>query len=433
MRIAFISQPRDFICASGTQRGSVGIVTWELARRLASRHEVTIYAPLGPGQALEEQGGGVLVRRIPGAHRRMHRALELGSTMLGARTPYFTRRFYFPEYIRAVIQQIQRDPPDCLHVQVASQFLPDLRRAAPDAFIALHTHDELLTRIDPAPLERRLAAANAVVTCSDYVTRQWRKRFTAHAHRITTIGNGVDLMRFQPTQPCTAREPEGRPRCSREILYVGRVSPEKGVHLLATAFGQVLRTCPDAKLLIVGPAGLLPLGCISPLVDDHHVASLREFYGTGLVGQFRCQVLRAKWGYVEAIRSRLSKEALTHVQIVGQVEFNKLPDLYRHAGVLAAPSLMEEPFGLPVVEALASGLPVVASRAGGMGDLVDDGVTGRVVERGDASQLAEAICELFSDPERMARMSTAARAAATSRYGWEEAVARLEAVYATRQ
>jgi glycosyltransferase involved in cell wall biosynthesis len=429
MRIAFISQPRDFIFMSGVQRGSVGIVTWELARRLAARHDVTIYAPRAPEQTLEECGHGIAVRRIPRALRRVHRGLELASGILGARTPYFTRSVYFREYIRAVAQWLERDPPDCVHVQVASQFLPVVRCAVPSAFITLHTHDELLTRLDPVRVERRLAHADAVVTCSDYIARQWRKHFPGYARRIRTIGNGVDLARFQPAPPSASESLSRNLWRSREILYVGRVSPEKGVHVLATAFGKVLRSFPDARLSIVGPAGLLPLGCISPLVSDVHVASLREFYGSGVLGQVVSQVLRAKSGYVDAVLSRLSEEARAHVRVVGAVAYDELPELYRRASILAAPSVMQEPFGLPVVEALASGLPVIATRAGGMGELVDDGVTGRLVERGDPTALADAICDVFADPERLAQMSVAARAAATERYGWDDAVGRLEAVY----
>jgi glycosyltransferase involved in cell wall biosynthesis len=428
MRIAFISQPRDFISTSGIQRGSVGIVTWELARRLAARHDVAIYAPLAPGQALEERGLGIVVRRIPRALRRVHRGLELASGILGSRTPYFTRSIYFREYIRAVAEWLEHDPPDCVHVQIASQFLPVVRHAAPGAFITLHTHDELLTLVDPVRVERRLAYADAVVTCSDYITRQWRKHFPGYALRIRTIGNGVDLGRFHPAPPAASRLARSLWR-SREILYVGRVSPEKGVHVLAAAFGKVLRSFPDALLSIVGPAGLLPLASISLLAGDAHVASLREFYGSGVLGQLVSQVLRAKSGYMDAVLSQLSEEARARVQVIGAVAYDQLPELYRGAGILAAPSVMQEPFGLPVVEALASGLPVVATRAGGMGELVDDGVTGRLVERGDSAALADAICEVFADPERLAQMSVAAREAATARYGWDDVVGRLEAVY----
>jgi glycosyltransferase involved in cell wall biosynthesis len=429
MRIAFINQPRDYLFTSGIQKGSVSTVTWELARRLAASHDVVIYAPRAPNQVLEERSQGVVVRRIPHALRRIHRALELASGMAGTRVPYFARTAYFREYILAVAGWIERDLPDCVHVQVASQFLPVIRRAAPNAFITLHAHDELLTRVDPVRVESRLAHADVIVTCSEYITRQWRKYFPSYARRIRTLDNGVDLARFQPGPPLADEARSGGLPRSREILYVGRVSPEKGVHVLAAAFNQVLRSFPDARLSIVGPAGLLPIGCILTLADDIQVASLREFYGSGVLGQVIRQVLLSKSGYVDAIVSRLSKEARERVRIVGAVDYDRLPDLYRGAGILAAPSIMQEPFGLPVVEALASGLPVIATRAGEMSDLVTDGVTGRLVERGDADGLAAAICDVFADPGLLARMSVAARAAAIACHGWDQTVERLEAIF----
>jgi glycosyltransferase involved in cell wall biosynthesis len=429
MQVAIVSQPRDAIFTSGVQKGSVGIVTWELARRLARRHDVVVYAPRAPGQALTEEAEGVLVRRVARVYRQAHRALELASGLVGLRTPYFAQPLHFREYAQAVAEGLREDPPDCIHVQVASHFVPLFRRAVPDAVIVLHTHDEVLANLDPGRIAPRLAAANAVVTCSDYITRQWHARFPAYARRISTIGNGVDLQRFHPDPLSGDEDPSGRLSRSREVLYVGRISPEKGLHVLAEAFPAILREYPDARLTLVGPAGLLPFGCLSPLTADPMVASLREFYGGGFFEQLRKQVLHAKVGYLEAVMSRLPARARSRVRIVGATDYDALPDLYRRAGVLAAPSVLQEPFGLPVVEALACGLPVVTSRAGGMGELVDDGITGRVVERGDPRGLAGAICDLFSDSERLARMSVAARAAAESRFGWDSAAARLEAVY----
>src|SRR5689334_21893881 len=194
MRIAFVNQPRDYMVASGAQRGSVSIVTWELARRLAARHDVTVYAPCAPGQAFEERGANNIVfRRTPRAFRHVHRSLDLVSGMLGARLPYFTRDVYFSEYVGAIARALQRDRPDVIHIQTASQFVPKLRRAIPEARVVLHLHEAYLTHVKRSVIESHLAHAHAVVTCSDYVTRRLREHFTAYAGRISTVGNGVDL------------------------------------------------------------------------------------------------------------------------------------------------------------------------------------------------------------------------------------------------
>jgi glycosyltransferase involved in cell wall biosynthesis len=424
MRIAFISQPRDAVSATGTQRGSVAIVTWELARRLAHRHDVTIYAPLVRNQLAEERGPeNVLVRRIPRVFRRFHKTLDFGTGLLSVRPPYFSTTAFFREYVLAVAAALARDPPDVVHVQTCAQFLAPIRRALPRARLVLHTHDELLTRLDLRSVEQRLAAADAIVTCSDYVTQRWKSRFPSRARDIHTVGNGVDLERFQPADSDAglAMEPV--------ILYVGRVSPEKGVHILAQAFERILVQVPNARLSVIGSAGLLPFNQISLLDDDEHVAALRTFYGKGLLDRVRRQVFQAHTGYVDAIRSSLSPATLARVHFHGPLEYMDLPALYRSARLLVAPSLCAEPFGLPLAEAMASGLPVVASRAGGMPGIVEEGRTGRLVERGDVDGLARAAIELLGDPATLSGMRRASRLSAESRFGWQAAAGRLENIY----
>jgi len=425
MRIAFISQPRDAIEAEGTQNGSVAIVTWELARRLAQRHDVTVHAPRARGQVEEERGNeNVRVRRTSRVFRRSHKVMDLGTGLLGLSPPYFAWSAFFHEYAAAVAAQLARDSPDVIHIQVYSQFIPAMRRAVPKARIVLHTHDELLTRLDPRIVDRRLALADAVVTCSEFVTRRLQARFPRRAARIHTIGNGVDTERFHPVG---AAQVVALPR--HQVLFVGRVSPEKGVHVLARAFEAVLAQVPDAFLTVIGSAGLLPYNQIRLLESDPHVASLREFYGSGLLQRIRKQVLEARHGYVDAICSSMSPQTRARVEFRGPSSHEELPALYQGASLLVAPSLCEEPFGLPLAEAMASGLPVIASRAGGMCGIVEEGRTGRLVERGDVRALAEAMISLLRDPQTLAGMGRASREAAETRFGWTAAAERLENVY----
>ena len=426
LRIAFISQPRDAIEASGTQRGSVAIVTWELARRLAQRHDVTIYAPLLPGQKHEELGPeAVLVRRIPHVMRRLHKAIDLATSLIGTHPPYFTRNAFFREYAAAVARELARDPPEIVHIQVCSQFIPVVRKAVPNARLVFHTHDELLTRLDPERMSRRVEMSDAVVTCSDYVTARWRERFSSHRARIHTVGNGVDLQRFRP------RDFDLAPETSHHILYVGRVSPEKGVHVLARAFEQVLAVVPEARLSVIGSAGLLPSNQIALLDDDPYIAELTQFYGRSVFERFAKQVFHARHGYIDAIRGALAPTTRARIDFRGPLEYVDLPMLYRHASLLVAPSLCAEPFGLPLAEAMASGVPVIASRSGGMPGIVEHGKTGYLVERGDVAGLAEVMVSLLRDPDQLAGMRRASRLSAEARFGWNRAAYRLENIYQT--
>jgi glycosyltransferase involved in cell wall biosynthesis len=424
LRIAFVVQPRDAVEATSAQRGSIATITWELARRLAQRHDVTIYAPRMSGQLAEERSAeGVIVRRVPRVLRRLHKAIDRGTALLGMHPPYFTTNAFFREYANAIGHSIARDPPDVVHVQICSQFLPVMRRAAPHARIIFHAHDELLTRLDPPLMTRRLATADAVVTCSDYVTYRWRERFTTRRAHIFTIGNGVDLERFRPRDASAGTEREPL------VIYVGRVSPEKGVHVLAQAFEEVLAEVPDARLLVLGSAGLLPFNQITLLEDDPYIASLTEFYGHSVFTRLRKQVFDARRGYVDAICASVMPATRARIEFHGPQEYLDLPLLYRRAALLVAPSLCAEPFGLPLAEAMASGLPVIASRSGGMPGIVEHGRTGCLVERGDVGRLADMMVALLSDPQRLHEMGRAARVSAEARFGWRAATERLESVY----
>jgi glycosyltransferase involved in cell wall biosynthesis len=262
------------------------------------------------GQPLEEEAFGIRIRRIPGVRRRFHRALDLGSGMIGTHPPYFMRTSYFQEYARAIAKWLRSDPPDCVHVQVASQFLPAFRSAAPAARIVLHMHDELLTRAGRNLVGARISRADAVVTCSDYITSRWQQTFEPFASRIFTVRNGVDLQRF--SAPAAGERAGAKSSLPREVLFVGRVSPEKGAHVLASAFEIVCAELPDTRLTFVGPAGLLPYSFLRLLSDDMNVASLDRFYGTTLIEQARRQVIKPKQSYIDSFMGGLSKRAASN-------------------------------------------------------------------------------------------------------------------------
>jgi glycosyltransferase involved in cell wall biosynthesis len=130
------------------------------------------------------------------------------------------------------------------------------------------------------------------------------------------------------------------------------------------------------------------------------------------------------------IRSRAGREPLAgRVAVLGQVAREEVPNLLRSSTLLCLPSL-GEPLGMSALEALASGLPVVATNTGGLADLVPD-EGGRKVPPRDAVSLARALDELLGlGPEERAALAARNRAVAET-YSWEAAVDRMEEVYAS--
>ena len=423
-KIAFISQPRDPVTAAPSQQGSVTTVLWELATRIARRHETMVYAPRAPGQAAEESYGSLLgICRVP-AWRPLHKALDLGTGMLGWRSPYFASGAYFREYGVAVARALERHQPDIVHLQNNSHFLPLIRRAVPRARLIMQVHDELHSLLPAAPVRSRLRHVVAVVTPSGFVTRRLEARLPYMAGRVHTIGNGVDSTTFRPAR----RDPPAGGGPLR-ILYVGRVSPEKGVHELAQALRLLLGSSDRFELEIAGPVGLLPLSQLQLLANDPRVAALRSFYGSGLWGALDSQFLHARSGYRRTIESLLPDEARARMRFLGQLSREALLDAYHRADVLVIPSVCEEPFGLPVAEGMACGLPCVGTNAGGISELIEHDVTGLLVERADAAGLASALQRLARDPGARERFGRLARERAERLFDWSVPAGRLEGLY----
>ena len=423
-KIAFVSQPRDPVIAADAQHGSVTTVLWELATRIARRHETVVFAPRAAGQAAEESFRSLLtIRRVP-AWRSLHKTVDLGTGILGWRSPYFARDLYFREYGLAVARALERYQPDVVHLQNHSHFLPWFRRAVPRARLIMQVHDELHSLLPPEPVRVRLGAAAAVVTPSEFVTRRLEDRMAYLAGRVHTIGNGVDVATFRPAR--SAPEPRRR---SLRILYVGRVSPEKGVHKLAEALRLLHARGERFELEIAGPVGLLPLSQVRLLANDRHVAALGPFYGKGLWGALDKQILHARSGYRDFIESLVPAGTGDRVRFLGSLSRDALLDVYHRADVLVIPSLCEEPFGLPVAEGMACGLPCVASNAGGIPELIEHRVTGLLVERGDAGDLAGALQRLAGDPAGRRRFGRLGRERAERLFDWSVPAARLEALY----
>jgi glycosyltransferase involved in cell wall biosynthesis len=422
-KVVFVSQPRDAVSATDAQSGSVTIVMWELAKRVARHHDVVVFAPRAPGQPVEEVSrSGPRIRRVPLALRSFHKAMDLGTGVLNLRTPYFASTLFFREYALRIAHWLRQERPDIVHVQNCTQFLPLFRQAVPNARLFLHVHDEFLSLLPQKVVRPRLANVSAVVTCSNFVTQRLQARLPYLAGRIHTVGNGVDTKYFEAAQRCA--EP-GKFR----ILFVGRVSPEKGIHTLAAAFSRLASEDPGVELDVVGPPGLLPYNQIRLLSGDPQVAALGRFYGGGFWDRLDKQLVHARSSYWRGIEASIPEPLRNRVHFRGQLSRATLKSAYERAHVLAMPSVCMEPFGLPLAEAMATGLPCVASKTGGMPDILVNDVTGFLVERGSVDALTNALRKLATDVDTRERMGSEARRRAEELFDWSMPAARLEALY----
>ena len=387
---------------------ALAIVTFELTRRLALGHEVTVYARQGSGDKPAESRDGVEFRRFPQTLDRLIWSLNVVDR-LGFTPPTRPLRMsslYYSVFAERVARDAARRRLDVIHIYGTTNFVPIVRRHNPGAVVVLHSHDHALVDFDRDLTAARLADASLILGCSESVTQAIVARFPEHARRCHALVNGIDD-RFLAAASA--------PAASSTVMFVGRLAPEKGVHLLMEAFAQVAARRPEARLELIGPQDLSPKQFVDPFGRDPLIGQVSAFYQTP--GSFQARL--------EALAQPLGPRVTFRGPIANDVMETELA----RAGVFVFASLWEEPFGIPVIEAMAAGLPVVVARSGALPEIVEDGVSGIVVPRGDVAALADAIDSLLADPAKRAAMGRAARERARSHYSWDQCVSRLLELY----
>ena len=408
IRIAQVYPHADIPLPHPQLYDALAIVNYEIGRRLARRHEVVTYPKWMPGEKEIERHEGVTYRRIPEGIDRALNGLKLldAARLLNRRRPFRLSPLYYAHYAHAVARDIRERGCDLVHLHTISNFIAPIRRANPGARIVLHMHDHSLTDFDPAVIGPRLTEVGLVLACSRFVAEAIRSRYPAVASRCRELYNGVDERFLEITSD---------PAASRTVLFVGRLCPEKGVHVLLSAMSEVLRTQPQASLSLVGPLDLSPKDFVDPHQRDPIFNALARYYTRpGAYYDLICRQVSGLGGHAFLHGRTANEEICSH---------------YARAGIFVFPSLWHEPFGIPVIEAMAAGLPVVATRAGALPEVVVDGETGILVERGDIEGLAAAIGKLLSDPHLRERMGAAGRERVRRLFTWERSVARLEEIY----
>ena len=400
MKIAFVSQPWNRI-KPPVESGSIAIWTYQVARRLAASSEVAVYSLGGrrlASSAREHQG--VTYRYMPRlpdqwadrAHEKLYGRLRSN------RVPRFASSLYHAGYILAVALDLSRRRPDVIHIPNLSQFAPILRRFNPKAKIVLHMQCQWLTQLDHETIRRRLESVDLVVGCADFLTDKISAAFPGV--RCTTVYNGFDPEHFTEAEP-QSEQADGE---TLRILSVGRVSPEKGIHVLLDAFREVAAAHPEARLDVVGPDGDQPMDFIVGVSDEPAVQRLAGFYNTP---------------YLPRLQAMLTPEMEARVTFTGAIPHSQLSEAYRRADLLVNSSLSEA-FPLPVLEGMACGLPVVATQVGGTHEAVEDEVTGLTVPSEDPDALAAAINRVLEDDAFRQRLGKKGRQRAERLFSWDK-------------
>lgn len=302
-------------------------------------------------------------------------------------SPQLDASLLLPSFARLTRQR----PIDVLHIHELGLLHLPLGRIR-----ILHIHIPLGVSAASSKLWRK---SDGIVCVSEYVRQSLVRMIGYPEERIYTAYNGAPPVDFGDSEVQKARETLGIARNQVMILYVGALVPQKGPDVLLKAFREMVAAHSDtrtrAKLVIVGGSALWRMKSADADVYEQELRSLAD----GL-----------------------------DVSFLGMLPHNEVLRLFQASDIAVAPSIFPEPFGMVVCEAMAAGTPVIASRVGGIPEVVLEGKCGILVSRGDHCQLAEALYRLVEDPILRSRMGAAAKKRAQL-FTWAAAAERMQEIY----
>lgn len=302
----------------------------------------------------------------------------------------------FAAVIRQLRNSISQTNPDLVHANsIRAGLVTTIATMGLGTRVVWHLHD-LLPRHPLSSAIRVFAfmfARARMIAVSEAVADNFSGRLFSLRNRVSVILNGIDMKRFQePIKQHRATRAElGFSETDQLVGIVGQLTQRKGQLELIEAFAETLKKTPNAVLLIVG----------SPLFNRDY-----EYEET-------LKATAVKLGIAERVR------------FLGERE--DVPALMQALDLLVVNSIIE-PFGLVVIEAMASGTPVLAAMSGGIPELIEHGRTGWLFPQGDKQALATGISKLLESPSLRLRLVVNANGQLT-RYKAPNYLAQLYSFY----
>lgn len=359
---------------------------FELSKRLAQRgHQVHVLAPHAAGAVKSEEMDGLYVHRFQYAPARLE-MLAFGGGILENLRRSPVRWLLVPGFLLvelvALARLVRNQRIELIHAHwlIPQGLLGAVARPGVGSKLVMTAHGGDVFGMSKGVRRRllRFTARRAHgVTAVSTVLRDELERLTGVHAKV--IPMGADPASFAFMERPRSADSQTTPT----ILFVGRLVQKKGVRYLIEAMRHVSSKVPGARLVIVGDGPERPE--LEALAQD---------------------------------------ELGRQIVFKGAVPNSTLPRFYESANILVAPSVASaegDTEGLPVVlmEAAASGVPIIASEIGGIPDLIENGRTGLLVTPGDARSLAAAILQVLSDGELAATMAANARQVAVARHSWD--------------
>jgi len=369
---------------------------FEVNRGLAALgHQVTALLPHAPGASLEELIDGVEIRRFRYARpTSFQRLCYNGGILPNLRRSWLARLnlpFFLVAQAAAVAREVRRLAPDVVHCHwlISSGLMGAIAGGVRNRplVVSAHGSDVYLQNLGFQTANRFVLNRATLCTVNSRGTRV-RVRMINPYTPVEIVPMGIHPDRYgRHLASAEARRALGGG--DPQILFIGRFSRHKGVQYLVAAMPEIVRHFPNARLALIG-------------------------FGPE----------------EEAIqRAAVAHGVEDRVRFAGRVPHAEVPVWLASADLVVLPSEQVEGLGVVLLEALASGTPVVGSRVGGIPDIIADGVTGLLHSPGDPEDLAAACVKLLGDPELQLRTTQAGRLLVETSFSWERISVRFDEIF----
>ncbi|RAP76561.1 glycosyltransferase family 4 protein [Paenibacillus montanisoli] len=293
------------------------------------------------------------------------------------------------KYLRNAIAKVKGNRYDFIQIDNRPGFVTQVRKAFPTTRISVFMHSMIFV-CPPMTTKRKANAdfrsAKLIIGNSKSLQRSLMKRFPAHKSKMKFVHLGVDTRKFYPSRKASVK--------SFHLLFAGRLIPRKGVPVLLKAYKKARKSVPSLRLSIAG-------GTWKPAY--------------------------------KAFLKKTARRLNVPVRFKGNLSRNKMPQFYRSGHCVVCPSQQHEAFGLVNVEAMSCGLPVIASRIGGIPEIIKHGRNGLLVTAyRKPSAFASQIIKLAKHPKLYKSLSIRARRDAANKFSWKRTAKRLVGIYARK-
>jgi len=353
--------------------GSVETAMYNIFRRMANQDSVTIVSRAHPRLPPASHTGKLTILRIPRRSRT--------------------------SYLHAAIQKVRGKRFDLIQIENRPTFVPAVRRAFPRTPIVLSLHSlTFMSQLSRQRANAILSQVNGITSVVSFVSQTMRKQYPRHARKFSTAILGVDTGKFRPRTLAYKRRVRRAWGIHKRynVLFAGRMVPKKGLHTLVRAVALLRRRWPRMGIVAVGSSW---------------------------------PGVKKETPYMRHVRL-LARRLNVPIRFTGYHPPSRMPQMYHLGDVFVCPTQYREGFATVNSEAMASGIPVIASKRGGISEVVQHGKSGLLVRQCRSPRaFADAIARVKTSPGLARRLAQGGRKRVIARFSWNKTVSRLRRKY----